>query len=63
LPHVVFIEQRETDMTALELLAEATEEDRREGSRFDAWGFAAFFPEEDPETVREAWVLYCDTIP
>lgn len=45
-------------MTPKELLNEALEEDRREGSRFDAWGFQAFFPEEDEDDVFEAWRLY-----
>lgn len=44
-----------------ELVKEAREEDAREGSKFDAAGFANFFPEEnktDPEAVEQAWRVY-----
>ena len=47
-------------ITAHKLLAEALDEDRREGGYFDVWGFQAFFPEHDPRTIADAWALYLD---
>jgi hypothetical protein len=44
--------------TARQLFREALAEDKREGSRFDPIGFCQFFPEEHPETIRNAWELY-----
>lgn len=45
-------------MTAIEIVQEALAEDAREKSHFDATGFDNFCPEEQPETVREAWSIY-----
>ena len=50
------LEQRIED--AWTLVQEALAEDRRERSKFDVDSFAAFFPEHDPSTVREAWRDY-----
>ncbi len=43
------------------VLAANPPQDAREGSRFDAAGFANFFPEENkrcPDAVAEAWIIY-----
>jgi len=45
-------------MTADQLLAEALVEDAREGSTFSPDGFYAFFPEEEKDTIDDAWFLY-----
>jgi hypothetical protein len=52
----------DTSTFALELLAEALAEDKREGGRFDRDGWGNYFLEDwkhDPEAVEEAWRLYC----
>lgn len=49
-------------MTALEIVREALAEDAREGSHFDATGFDQFNPEEKPETVRAAWLIYDEIV-
>lgn len=50
-------------MTAIEIVREALLEDAREGGKhFDATGFSQFNPEEDPETVREAWLIYDEIV-
>jgi hypothetical protein len=36
----------------------ALQRDLRGGARFDAAGFEAFFPEDDPEMVEAAWKQY-----
>jgi hypothetical protein len=51
--------EQEMDAKVAELVKEALEEDEREGSHFsDGFAFEAFFPEEDPEVVRLAWLEY-----
>jgi hypothetical protein len=45
-------------MTAIKLVQEALAEDARERSHFDATGFHQFFPEENEDTVRQAWLIY-----
>jgi hypothetical protein len=42
----------------VELVIEALSEDAREESRFDAAGFANFFPEEKADNVGYAWGWY-----
>lgn len=44
--------------TALRLAREALEEDKREHGRFDAAGFANFFPEHNEQDVLDAWHIY-----
>jgi len=43
-----------------ELFLEALAEDKREGGRFDAIGFAQFFPEDHIDDVRDAWRRYLE---
>jgi hypothetical protein len=42
----------------VEMIVEALSEDARQGSRFEADGFANFFPETNDEDIREAWLEY-----
>ena len=48
----------EYEQAIRELVREALAENEREGSKFDADGFANFFRGEDPDKVRDAWWLY-----
>lgn len=47
-----------TTKIVADIVREALAEDEREGSHFDAEGFSNFCPEEDPEDIRAAWLLY-----
>jgi hypothetical protein len=46
------------DAAVIGLVKEALDEDARAGGKFDAEGFSNFFPEDDPDQVRLAWVIY-----